>query len=67
MFIEKALKKEILYFGCIYRHPFMDLNQFNNIYLTKLLDIISKEKKTVFLLDDFNIDLLKYEKARFHK
>ena len=40
----------------------MDLIEFNNIYLSKLLDIISRENKTVFLLGDFNIDLLKYEK-----
>ena len=35
----------------------MDLNEFNNIYLHKLLDIISKQNKTVFLFDDFNINL----------
>ena len=40
----------------------MDLNVFNNIYLGKLLDIISKGNKPVFLLGDFNIDLPKYEK-----
>ena len=40
----------------------MDLNKFNNISLIKLLDIISKENKIVFLLGDFNINLLKYEK-----
>ena len=39
----------------------MDLNDFNNTFLNKLLDKISKENKTVFLLGDFNIDLLKYE------
>ena len=36
----------------------MHLNEFNNIYLSKLLDIISKENKTVYS----NIDLLKFEK-----
>ena len=40
----------------------MDLNEFNNIYLSKLLDILSKEKKTVFQLGEFNIDLHKHEK-----
>ena len=40
----------------------MYLNEFNNIYLSKLLDIILKENKAVFLLGDFNINLLKYEK-----
>ena len=47
--------------GCIYRHPTMDLNEFNYYYLNPLLEKLAKEKKTVFLLGDFNIDLLKYE------
>ena len=33
---------------CIdYRHPSMELNDFNNIYLSQLLHIISKENKTI--------------------
>ena len=39
----------------------MDLNDFNSNYLNKLLDKVSKENKTIFLLGDFNVDLLKYE------
>ena len=39
----------------------MDLNDFNNDYLNPLLAKLSKEKKTVFLLGDFNTDLSKYE------
>ena len=39
----------------------MDLNDFNNDYLKPLLAKLSKEKKTVFLLGDFNFDLSKYE------
>ena len=35
----------------------MDLNHFNNDYLNPLLAKLSKEKKTVFLLGDFNADL----------
>ena len=45
--------------GCIYRHPNMDLDEFNNNYLNILLDKLSKENKSVFLLGDFNVDLLK--------
>ena len=37
----------------------MDLNEFNDKYGNKLLDNITKENKTTFLLSDFNIDLLK--------
>ena len=39
----------------------MDLNEFKYYYLNLLLEKLAKEKKTVFLLRDFNVDLLKYE------
>ena len=47
--------------GAIFRHPNMDLDKFNDIYLNPLLDKISKESKSIFLLGDFNVDLLKYD------
>ena len=47
--------------GCIYRHPNMDLNEFNSDYLNSLLAKLSIEKKTVCLLGDYNVDLSKYE------
>ena len=40
----------------------MNLNEFNYNYLNILLQKISKEKKNVFLLGDFIVDLLKYDK-----
>ena len=40
----------------------MNLDDFHNNYLNILLDKISKENKSVILLDDFNVDLLKYDK-----
>ena len=40
----------------------MNLNEFNDNYLNMLLQKISKEKKNAFLLGDFNVDLLKYDK-----
>ena len=42
-------------------HPNIDLNDFNNNYLNLLLTSLSKERKTVFLLGDCNVDLSKYE------
>ena len=54
-------KKANVIMRCIYRHPHMDLNEFNDYYINNLLDRLSKENKTVFLLDDFNIDLLNYD------
>ena len=40
----------------------MNLNEFNDNYLNILLQKISKEKKNLFLLGDFNVVLLKYDK-----
>ena len=56
------LKRSNIITGCIYSHPNMDLDEFNDNYLNTLLDKISKENKSVFCLDDFNVDLLKYDK-----
>ena len=50
-------KKSNIIIGCIYRHPDMDPNDFNNDYLNHLLAKLSKEKKTVFILGDYNVDL----------
>ena len=40
----------------------MNLNEFKDNYLNILSQKISKEEKNVFLLDDFNVNLLKYDK-----
>ena len=40
----------------------MDLSEFNNHYLTNLLDNLSIKNKTIVLLGDFSVDLLKYDK-----
>ena len=47
--------------GCIYRYPSMELGQFNIHHLTKLLEKLSLEIKTLVLLGDFNANLLKYD------
>ena len=54
------LKKSDISVGVIYRHPSMDLADFNCNYLNKLLENISKEQKSIFLLGDFNVNLLNY-------
>ena len=38
----------------------MDLTDFNCNYLNKLLENISKEQKSIFLLGDFNVNVLNY-------
>ena len=53
-------KKSNIIISCICKHPSMDLNDFNTNYLNNLLDKVSKEQKSVFLLGDFNINLLNY-------
>ena len=47
-------KKLNIIVGTIYKHPSMDLTDFNSNYLNNL-EKISKEQKSVFLLGDFNI------------
>ena len=48
--------------GCIYKHPTLPINDFTNDFFSPLLLKLQKESsKRVFLLGDFNIDLLKYE------
>ena len=47
--------------GCICRHPYMDLSEFNNDYLNSLSEKLLREKnKHIILMGDFNVDLLKY-------
>ena len=53
-------KKSNIIVRVIYRHPSMDLTDFNCNYLNKLLENISKEQKSIFLLRDFNVNLLNY-------
>ena len=53
-------RKSNIIVGVIYRHPSMDLTDFNCHYLNKLSENISKEQKSVFLLEDFNANLLNY-------
>ena len=53
-------RKSNIIVGVIYRHPSMDHTDFNCNYLNKLLENTSKEQKSIFLLGDFNDNLLNY-------
>ena len=53
--------KENVIVGCIYRHPCMSPQEFNDFYLKNLTEKLRSENKEVILLGDFNIDLMKYE------
>ena len=47
-FIEITQDKEQIVLGCIYRHPSMNLEEFNSDYLPKLSEKLSLENKTLF-------------------
>ena len=53
-------KKGNIVLGCLYKHPNMDVIDFKNNYLSQIFEIVSKEQKQVFLLGDFNKNLLNY-------
>ena len=58
-FIEILIpKKSNTFVEVIYRHPSIDLTDFNCNYFNKLLESISTEQKSTFLLADFNVNLL---------
>ena len=57
-------KSIIIIIGCIYKHPSMDLNDFNTNYPSNLLDNVSKEQKSVLLLGNFNVNLLNYNNLK---
>ena len=44
--------------GCIYKHPCMEIDEFISDYMTPLLQKLSSENKSIFLMGDFNINLL---------
>jgi hypothetical protein len=51
-------------FGCIYRHPSLNPNEFILNHLNPLLEKLSYEKKNIVLMGDFNIDLLSYRESQ---
>ena len=69
LFIEPAFfevlnsSKTKVIVGCIYLYLHMDLDEFHDYYLRNLLGNLSEEIKTVLLLSDFNVGLLKYHNS----
>ena len=62
VFVEVIMPKRTnIIVGCIYRHPDNNIDDFNTNYLRPVLQKLSKESsKNIFLLGDFNIDLVKF-------
>ena len=53
-----------LIIGCLYKHTLLHIGDFNRNCISPLLHKLSKKSsKQIFLLHDFNIDLLKYESS----
>ena len=52
-------KKSNIIVGCIYKHPSMSITEFVDLYFSPVLEKISHEKKSIIILGDFNIDLIK--------
>ena len=57
--INKKGKNTIV--SCIYKHPKLAIDEFNNHFLSPMLEKVSFENKEVFLMGGFNINLLNYE------
>ena len=58
IFIEIINKKGI---GCIYKYPKSAIDEFNNQFLSPMLEKVSFENKEVYLIGDFNINILNYK------
>ena len=52
--------------GCIYKHPLLDVDLFNQKFLSPLLKKACQENKNLILLGDFNIDLLTCDSVISH-
>ena len=57
--ISKKGKNTIV--GCIYKHLKLAIHEFNNQFLSPMLEKVSCKNKEVYLMGDFNINLLNYE------
>ena len=55
------INKKNIICACIYRHPCMELEDFNQQYLNPLLNKLFMENKNLYLIGDFNADLLKID------
>ena len=53
-------KQKNMIIGCIYKHPKQGTHDFNENYILRLMDKLSREKKGILIMGDFNINLLKY-------
>ena len=50
--------------GVVYRHPAMDQNEFIYDHLNLLTHSLSKEKKPIYIAEDWNFNLLEFSKKK---
>ena len=62
--IQNNHKRKTVVVGCIYRRPCMDLAEFNDLYLQNLLNTLAFKNKDIFLMGDFNINILQYDNSK---
>ena len=57
--INEGKRNEI--FGCVYRHPSMPIDFFNENVFNVFMEKLASENKVCYMSGDFNIDLLKID------
>ena len=55
--IKNPGKKNVIV-GCMYKHPLLEIDNFNDDFLEHFLEKLSCENKDIFLIGDFNTDLI---------
>ena len=53
-------KQKNIIIGCNYKHPKQGTHDFTENYILPLMDKLSREKKGILIMGDFNINLLNY-------
>ena len=48
-------KQKNMIIGCIYKHPKQGTHDFHENYILPLMDKLSREKKDILIMGDFNI------------
>ena len=67
VFIELLLSnKPSQIIGTIYKHPLMNVPTFTNDHLKNILNAIHYENKSTLITDDFNVNLINYDKKEAH-
>ena len=61
--MNKGKEKNII-IGCIYKHFKLPIEEFHYQFLSPVLEKVSFKNKDIYLLGDFNINLLNYESDR---